>query len=120
MTVIICKACNECIDDDRTESILCDICQMWFHADKKCSLLKKTLFRNITKNDQWACPICIKFFHDSYSGIETDGETIRLQAEEITRLSLKIDDLTKQNGNLLDQLGLKEAELIELRNKATS
>lgn len=77
MTVIKCSACMIVIDNEKSESILCDICDERFHADNKCSLLKKTLFMNISKTDQWACPSfsCI-FFNYSFSRLKTDWETI--------------------------------------------
>ncbi|KAG8311370.1 hypothetical protein J6590_044517 [Homalodisca vitripennis] len=46
-----CAACSLQIDDSECSSIACDICDKWFHSQRECSKLKKTLFNNIRKEE---------------------------------------------------------------------
>ncbi|KAG8314964.1 hypothetical protein J6590_080824 [Homalodisca vitripennis] len=51
MIVEKCGKCSKAIDDEKSGSIAFDICCRWYHAEKSCSKLKKTLFVNIKAKD---------------------------------------------------------------------
>ncbi|KAG8298234.1 hypothetical protein J6590_018639 [Homalodisca vitripennis] len=113
MIVEKCGKCGEAIDDEKSGSIACDICCRWYHAEKSCSKLKKTLFVNIKAKDQWACPMCIEFYHSlSSKNIDT---LLRKYEEQVKELTAKNEILCKKNQELAVEAEKNEKELSSLR-----
>ncbi|KAG8335510.1 hypothetical protein J6590_066420 [Homalodisca vitripennis] len=117
MTIETCPSCSLGIDDYESDSICCDICNRWFHASKSCSGLKKSLFNNIKKNDQWACPICIKYYHSLKNG--NVDSTIRGYVSEITNLKNERCKLVEEI-NALARLAERDREMEELSRMVVS
>ncbi|KAG8308817.1 hypothetical protein J6590_100484 [Homalodisca vitripennis] len=80
------------IDDSECSSIACDICDKWFHSQRECSKLKKTLFNNIRKD-----------------------LLIENHKKELLVLSNQNSFLIEENKSLKSALILKEREIDELR-----
>lgn len=114
--IVKCGKCLKEVDDDSSSSISCDICSKWYHSDKLCSGLKKTLFINIKKNDQWACPVCIAHFQKVIND-PTDRDEILAHKAQIDLLTKQNLDLTEKVGRLENELNKKEIEIIQLKDR---
>ncbi|KAG8319476.1 hypothetical protein J6590_091343 [Homalodisca vitripennis] len=117
MTIETCPSCSLGIDDYESDSICCDICNRWFHASKSCSGLKKSLFNNIKKNDQWACPICIKYHSLKNGNVDS---TIRGYVSEITNLKNERCKLVEEINALSARLAERDREMEELSRMVVS
>ncbi|KAG8272775.1 hypothetical protein J6590_033432 [Homalodisca vitripennis] len=110
MIVEKCGKCGEAIDDEKSGSIACDICCRWYHAEKSCSKLKKTLFVNIKAKDQWVCPMCIEFNH-SLSSKNIDTLLRNYEEQELTEEAGKNEkELSSLRGLIMDMRTEKTRE----------
>lgn len=114
-TKIACGSCKDEIIDEIEDSVLCDICSEWFHADKKCSSLKKSHFKILTKNDTWVCNACI-VLGKSYK----NELPLAVLKQTIQELTSTCETLKLEKQNLCDELSIKEIEVQVLRDKLSS
>lgn len=90
------------------------ICDNWYHSDKNCSGLKKTLFNNIGENDQWACLICISRSKVASKLHSDEILAHKVQLQSLNKLNL---ELSEKNLRLTNDLNFKEAEIKRLKDR---
>lgn len=107
MPDIACSKCSVVIVDHDSDSIQCDVCDGWFHATRECSNLKKTMFKLISKQDMWACPICLKAAKDKVDLTEKIKEELTevrdlnfVLFEENLKLAAKLKECESELGRL--------------------
>jgi hypothetical protein len=106
---LACGFCDLEIVDSESDSIQCDVCDRWFHAEKQCSSLKKTIFKLMREPDTWVCPACLTwskslYRQDPVSQLNKELAEVRdlnhILFNENKKLSNKISMLEKQLSDL--------------------
>lgn len=110
--MVPCKTCQKNIDDGKSASICCDVCDSWIHKAKVCSGLRKDMYALITKKDPYVCPKCIASAKSAFKG----GASQKAE-KELEQLRLVNEDLIVRNEQLLNELSAKESKIILLEDQ---
>jgi hypothetical protein len=97
-----CRSCSEKISDEVEDSIECDYCNSWTHADRKCSGLPKAVFNFMSKNTDilWFCKNCVNKCKDAIKETKRDQVGTRPKLEWLETVLKKEIEL---NRSLLDK-----------------
>jgi hypothetical protein len=117
-----CRKCNDSIDDDISDSIKCDFCGSWLHADKRCCGMPKTVFNFFTRSQNiWICPDCSKPCSDLINSSPKDPagtKPLWVDSELQKEISLN-QRLLDENKQLNIHLNEKEVAILELTDHVT-